>query len=302
MKMFDAISFFQAYGIEYRTEGHKHCRPGWVQIECPFCFGNPGYHLGYELSNGWWNCWRCGYHRTWDVLVEILGSRRLAKDALRAFQTIGKIAQNKPVRSKKLELPVGLQQLTKRARKYLESRNFNPDLLEEFWKLKSTGNIGQYKFRIYIPIYLNGQVVTWQCRDITGKSNLRYLGQSRSKEILNNKETLYGIDSCSGNSCVVVEGVTDVWRFGPGAVATFGIKYKPAQVAMMLHNFKRLHIFFDPPDPQAQIQAEKLASTLSKYGKEVILWNANCKLDPGDMSQDDADAFMREALGKSSGY
>lgn len=29
---FDAVSFFQNYGIEYRLEGHKHCRPGWVYL------------------------------------------------------------------------------------------------------------------------------------------------------------------------------------------------------------------------------------------------------------------------------
>lgn len=29
---FDTVSFFQNYGIEYRLEGHKHCRPGWVYL------------------------------------------------------------------------------------------------------------------------------------------------------------------------------------------------------------------------------------------------------------------------------
>lgn len=300
--MFDVKSFFQAYGIEYKTEGHKHCRPGWIQTECPFCIGNPGYHLGYELSNGWWNCWRCGYHKTWDVLIALLGSKKLAKDALHKFQTIDVIENKVKIRGKKLELPIGLQPLTKRAQAYLEHRKFDPDLLETLWKLQSTGNIGPHKFRIYIPIYLQGHVVSWQCRDITEKSNVRYLGQSQDKEILSNKETLYGIDSVTGDSCVVVEGVTDVWRLGPGAVATFGVKYTSAQVKMLIKRFKRIHILFDPPDPQAQIQAEKLANTLSKFGREAVLWNVDSDVDPGDMEQDDADAFMRDALSRSSGY
>lgn len=300
---FDAISFFQAYGIDYRTEGHKHCRQGWAQIKCPFCFGNDGWHLGFELERGWWSCWRCGFHRTWDVLFALLGSRQLARQAMTAFQGRETFRQvKKHHHNEVLELPSGLQPLTKRARLYLESRNFDPDVMEIVWKLQSTGNFGAMKYRIYIPIYLNGRVVSWQCRDITGRSQLRYLGQTQEKEILSNKETLYGIDSTFGKSCVIVEGVTDVWRLGPGAVATFGIKYKPAQVSMLLKNFKQFHILFDPPDPQAQIQATKLAAELAALGGSVKVWNPETELDPGDMPQDDADAFMRDVLGRASGY
>lgn len=295
---FDAVGFFQQYGIEYVESGHKHCRDGWVQTECPFCTGNPGYHLGFNLERGWWNCWRCGYHRLFDVLVALLGSKSLAKQAYHDFKGASySIPDKKKKPAKELILPSGLQPLTKRARKYLESRNFDPDLLATYWNLQSTNNIGPTKFRIFIPIYLSGQMVSWQARDVTGNSNLRYLGQSQDKEIISNKQTLYGVDSVPGRSCVIVEGVTDVWRLGPGAVATFGIKYKAEQVSMLVRKFKTCHILYDPPDPQAHIQAKKLARDLSGYGREVVLWDAKTDLDPGDFKQDDADAFMRDTLG-----
>lgn len=301
---FDALSFFQYFGIDYKTEGHKHCRDGWVQIRCPFCFGNEGWHLGYEFEKDWWNCWRCGFHRTWDVLLALLGSRSLAKDALSKFRGRETLRQRKKKQKKELvlEIPAGLQPLTKRARKYLVERKFDPDLLEIVWKIQSTSNFGNLRYRIYAPIYLNGQLVSWQCRDVTGNSNLRYLGQSEDKEIVNNKDTLYGIDQAIGQSCVVVEGITDVWRLGPGAVATFGIKYRASQVAMLLNRFTSFHILFDPDDPQAYIQAQKLAGDLSSFGRDVKIWRPDTKLDPGDFPQDDADSFMRDVLGRSSGY
>ena len=56
------IQLYQDFGLDYKTEGHKHCRPGWVNVECPFCVGNPGYHLGFEVNNEYFYCWRCGAH------------------------------------------------------------------------------------------------------------------------------------------------------------------------------------------------------------------------------------------------
>lgn len=300
---FDAIGFFQHYGIDYRTEGHKHCRPGWVQTPCCLCAGNPGYHLGYDLEHDWWNCWRCGSHRTWDVILALLGGDvREAKQAMVMFKgrPVARQRRQGKTRTKELELPPGLQPLTKRARSYLESRHFDPDLLTRMWNIQSTGFAGRFKHRIFIPIFLHNQMVSWQARDVTGLSRVKYLAQSEDKEILNNKNTLYGLDQATGKSCVIVEGVTDVWRLGPGAVATFGIKYRPAQVAMLLRYFDFFHILFDP-DPQAQVQAERLAHDLAVFGGKVRTWDSGSDLDPGDFPQDAADAFMRDALNRS-GY
>lgn len=292
---FDALGFLQHYGIDYIAEGHKHCRQGWIQVKCPFCVGNPGWHLGFEFERGWWNCWRCGYHRTWDVVFALLdGNKRETAQALVTFKgrPVARQRKEKRLDNRVLELPAGLQPLTPRARKYLKERDFNPDMLEVIWGLQSTSNFGDMKFRIFIPIFLRNRMVSWQCRDITDNSGMKYLAQSEDKEILNNKDTLYGIDQATGNKCVIVEGVTDTWRLGPGAVATFGIKYRPAQVAMLLTHFEEFHIVFDP-DPQAVVQAEILGADLSSLGGKVKIWYLD-DYDPGDMPQAEADALMRE--------
>lgn len=302
---FDAVNFLQHYGIDHVTEGHKHCRPGWVQVKCPFCVGNPGWHLGFEMSKDWWNCWRCGAHRTWDVVIALLdGNVVEARKALQTFKgrPVARSRRERREDNRVLELPAGLQPLTTRARNYLQARNFDPDMLEYVWGLQSTTNIGELKYRVFIPIFVDNRMVSWQCRDITDTSGTKYIAQEEAKEIVCNKDTLYGLDQAYGRACVVVEGVTDVWRLGPGAVAVFGIKYRPSQVLALVSRFEEFFILFDSPhsDPQAGIQASKLASELSVLGGKSHLLELE-EGDPGDLNQSDADELMRQCLGYS-GY
>ena len=85
--MFDAISFYERHNIPYRTQGHKHCRKGWVQIECPFCTGNAGFHLGYCLKDGMYVCWRCGYQPIRKVVGFLAGvPENKALDVVFAYQ------------------------------------------------------------------------------------------------------------------------------------------------------------------------------------------------------------------------
>lgn len=296
---FGALDFFQYYNIEYITEGHKHVRQGWIGIKCPFCMGNPGYHLGFNIKHGFFTCWRCGAHRAYDVVFALLdGNKREIQAAMLRFKgrPVGRHKRSREkIDDRVLELPMGLQSLTSRARKYLQGRKFNPDMLELVWRIQSTDVVGDLKHRIFIPIYYNNLLCSWQCRDITGKSKIKYISQSEDKEILNNKSVLYGLDQAAGRVCVVVEGVTDTWRLGPGAVATFGVKYTQAQVNLLLENFEEFYILFDSAkdDPQAGEQAGKLAWDLSCFGDKKVRICALDDADPGDMPQKEADDFMR---------
>jgi hypothetical protein len=46
----DITRLLQDYNIDFVSENHKHSRPGWVNVRCPFCTGNEGYHLGFNLN------------------------------------------------------------------------------------------------------------------------------------------------------------------------------------------------------------------------------------------------------------
>jgi len=278
------------------TDGHKHARSGWIQIKCDFCTGNPGYHLGYNLAEDYFNCWRCGFHGHLEVVKTLANcsdaqAKRILKD-YKGRPTLKKGEKRKP-RFSSISLPSGCGPLSDRQKKYLIGRKFDPEKIERDWQIVGAGPIGAYKFRIIIPVYFEGALVTYQGRDVTGKTEVKYKACPDADNARNIKQCLYGMDEVPGDSIVVCEGVTDVWRLGYGAVATFGIDFKPAQVEL-LKRFKRVFVLFDD-DPQAVKKAEDLARQIDCLSESVeveIIKIAD--QDPGDMSQKDADTLMKE--------
>jgi hypothetical protein len=304
--MIDIISLYQRYGIPFQKPGHKHVRQGWIGIPCPYCTGNPGYHLGYCIDPvskyaGHFRCWRCGGKKAIEVIKTITHT-----DSQGAFQIIkqfstgsGTVLFESGIRKGPstgldiCKLPAGTGQMLKRHRDYLMRRDFDPEKIESLWSLQATGPVGEYNHRIIIPIYFNGKLVSYQGRDITGRSKMKYKACRQDLESREHKHCLYGLDQVKGDSVVVVEGVTDVWRLGPGSVAAFGIEYTAVQVAL-LTKFKKIFILFDEEE-QAQEQARKLAGALICPERVVEIVSLSSG-DPGDMSQQDADELMEDLL------
>lgn len=299
---FDALRFLRENDILHSTD-NGHCTANWVQIQyCPFC-GSTNYHLGIHLTGGGVNCWRCGVHPLRETIRELLKcSWRKVNSIIEAYSQIEDTqipTQHSDTRVHKLKsvsFPLGTTELKDIHKRYLESRRYDPELLEWQWGLKGTGIIGSYKMRVIAPITHNGIIVSYQGRDITGSSRLRYKTCPKALELRSHKECLYGLDKITKNSVVVVEGITSVWRLGIGAVATFGITWTMAQ-AHLLSNMEKVFLLFDTEE-QAQIQAEKLAFLLSnsrvKHIEVVQLEKVN---DPADLSDDEAKALMKELLG-----
>jgi len=270
---------FDDYHIPYQTAGHKHCRPGWVNTACPFCTGNPGLHLGYNEEKNHGNCWRCGYHKTEDILIALLHvSQREARSLIRQY---GGHSFSRPVpikpRTKSFKFPSNCGQMKKPHRHYLLQRKFDPEQIEHDWNLMGTGPISlldgkDYKHRIIIPIKWDGKIISFQGRDITGRTKLRY-------------------KACPQNRELCVEGVTDVWRLGFSSFATFGISFTPSQIRNITRHFKRIIILFDD-DPQAQEQANKLMGELRLRGVET--WKENIVGDPANLNQEDANSLVKE--------
>lgn len=294
---FDILSFLRDHGINYRDEGHKHCQSGWMNLPCPFCVGNPGWHLGFNLQNEYFKCWRCGWKDTDKVIKALTGS---SKDDLKklkgSYRRRSKTRSDTNIRVRrvgKVTLPSSCKELSEIHKRYLRERGFDPDYLEEVWGLKGTGPIGSYKFRVIAPIYLHGKLISYQGRDITDKHSLKYKACKKEKELMDHKDSLYGYDLVPGEGVVVVEGITDAWRLGAGAVSTFGIEFKHSQISL-LKNFKEVFILFDS-DPQAQIQARKLAGMLSAFNISIEILEID-KGDPADMSAKQAKSLMKNLI------
>lgn len=289
-----------AVNVHWQTEGHKHCRPGWLNTACPFCTGNPGLHLGWNLEKEFFRCWRCGFHPTIETLSRLSGrSRSQIIELVREYGGRSKIKFRKETRvprTKAFKFPTGTGPLKKQHIDYLEKRGFDAGRLVSEWGLLSTGPISvldkiDYKNRIVIPIDWDGRTVSFQGRSI-GKAEPRYKACPQDRELIQHQTILYGRQAMWGKTGICVEGVTDVWRLGPNAAfAVFGIEFSLSQIRQIATSFDRVIVLFDD-DPQAQVQAKKLAAALRfSYRIDVSIETING--DPGGLPQKEADYLVK---------
>ena len=106
------------------------------------------------------------------------------------------------------------------AQDYLRSRNITDEMIDHFQLQYIIKNMNvvfpnkeekQYKtkYRIFIPIFdINGVIVSWQARDITGRAKNKYLFPPEFKSA----EYLYNINAIQQNPryLIITEGVFDV--------------------------------------------------------------------------------------------
>ncbi len=199
------------------------------------------------------------------------------------------------IRELKVKLPYKCGVMGPPHRKYLKGRGYDPGHLEDVWGLQGTTGLGPYKWRIVAPIYYKGQLVSYQCRDISDKHALKYMACPQAEEAQDHQTLVYGFDQVPGDTVVIVEGIADVWRLGPGAVATYGIDWTPAQ-ANILRGFKNRLVFYDANETPAAASAERLAGYLSGFRGSTEVLELEGASDPGAMDQEDADGIMKEIM------
>jgi hypothetical protein len=296
----DIVQLLTDYNIPYSTEG-KNSAPGWVNVQCCWC-EDLSDHLGWNLEQEFFNCWKCGKHRTTETFARLLStSEHQARQIIKQY---GKIVVHTPaepvvrIDTKKHQLPSGCTPLMDNHRLYLEHRQFDPDQLVHDWNLLGTGPVSKldnidFKHRVIIPILWDGRQVSFQGRDITNKSTLRYITCPEDRELVHHKHILGGRQDKWTKTGIVVEGWFDVFRFGLTACCTFGIKYTKEQLWVIDQTFDKVAVCFDD-EPQATEQANRLVKELIFRGHDA--WRVPIVSDPGAMKQDDADYLIKQIL------
>lgn len=299
---FDVIKYLQDINIQYWTSG-KNVTYGWVNIGCPLCYDQSS-HGGFNIDGSYYNCWLCGGHSLIKVIRALENiSHAEAKKRLETYQTDtpSKVRIESPPLKSDIEFPIGTSVLKSQHKSYLQKRGFDPDELEGKYHLLGTGPVAfvklgdkkiNYSNRIIIPIIYQNKIVSYQGRDITGRSDLRYRTCLRVEEVIHHKHILYNLDNCD-DTAIIVEGVFDVWRFGNGAISTFGIQYTDEQLLLLLEtNIKQAVVMFDY-EPQAQKQAKKLVDTLNHFGISAINYYLTGK-DPAELTKQEVKKIKTE--------
>ena len=308
----DMLALAKAARIKTAPDGHSHNKDGWTHFCCPWCRDH-NYHLGYHHQLGFFNCLKCGRHPVRGTAIKLL---RLPADI--AATTIAPFyvpvtlrrttGGRKPQRATiqhvagyTPKLPAGCGLLTNLHWQYLLARGYDPETLEEEWGLLGTGGVSDkgWKFRVIIPVTYDGQLVSYQGRDVTGKSDVRYRSCPDAISAIPIKDCLYGLDRATSETVIIVEGPTSVWRIGPGAVCTFGTGYT-AEQARILRRYRRRFICFDNDGPgktpggAGKKQAAKLAADMDLFsGETYVVTLPDGIKDPDEMNATDIQELRR---------
>lgn len=299
----NVTSILQELNVFFATEG-KNVTAGWVNVNCPFCH-DPSWHLGINLLTNRASCWKCGRRTSfWFYLKEKFGfdNYRLGKlfekyatNPLQAPEWHQNRASEENVREA-LKWPSNVKDspLPIHA-KYLKKRGFNPQELTPYYNLKFTGHNAQYvkddqtridfRYRVLAPVMMHGKIVNFIGRDVTEtESAIRYKNCPNEEAIITTKDCLYNSDGIK-DIAIIVEGPTDVWNIGFGAVGVIGIKVTKRQIAYLqeLH-LKKVVLLFDEG---AKEEEDKLHDILSIFVPEVFsldeIWDDYD--DPGNLTK-----------------
>lgn len=243
MRVFDWRRLFAEQRVSYIERG-ANVKRGEINIRCPFCgSADPSYHMGINLENGWYSCWRNRAQHSGKsplrLIIRLLGvpyerARQLAGltddyvdpegfDAM-AARLMGrdKTAGRKEETKRQFLwldedfVVIGPSGRTRRHWDYLTGRGFNrAGDIEQLGRLYGVcaGVTGDYAQRVVLPYYQDGDLVTWTGRAV-GDSTMRYRDLDRKDSVLPPKLTLYNHDAilAGGRVLVVQEGPFDALK------------------------------------------------------------------------------------------
>lgn len=203
--------------------------------------------------------------------------------------------------------------------RFLKKRRFDPVELDEVWDVtyadeNTDTRPNFHEGRIVVPVYAPKTVTDdgtgemyrlagWQAR-LVGAAPDRGAPKYLTAYGMRRNELLYGIPQAleADGHIVVVEGVTDVWRYGPGAVALFGKTMSAAQVHLIRRHFpgRPVVVLLDAEaTKQAEDVCHKIASSRAAVGDEapVVVGKlpAN-REDPGDCTRSELQKSVKKAL------
>lgn len=267
----EITALLRSKNVPYQTSG-KNTSKGWVSLQCFFCDDHSN-HLGINLKSGGWKCLKCGKKGKFYSLVNYL-----ERDKKKAYQISRKFKPQpyEEVKPEGLKLPSGIINHPMKIHvSYLKERGFNHKILEQQYKIMYTGKMGKYAMRVLIPFFLDGKIVSFTARDVTGKQTLRYKDCKIKESTIPVHDTLYNFDNAN-EVILLVEGVTDVWRIGGSTVASCTVELTDNQKSL-LAKAKSLSIMFDGEE-----RAIKKAKMLAKQMKAVVPCVNVIELDGGD--------------------
>src|SRR5574344_1365195 len=293
------VKLFKDYNVEYDTRVNK----GWTNVACPFC-DDETFNGGFNNAGDYYHCWKCGGHNFKQTLARVVNiSMNQVDDLISQYAGRNSVLNRlnkKQAKATQIKLPTAT--FTPAERKYLKERNFSPKLLHEKYKIVGGGVTGSWKYRIIIPLLLNGKIVSWTARTILSKKQQqenkipRYKNLSIEQSVYPPKSVLYNLDHCKDKIAVLTEGAFDVIRMGDGFFCSIGTELTQSQISMIKERFTKIFIMFDNEE-EAQAKARKFGLQIASIGVEVEIvddYSDFDKNDGGELNEQEVSIIRRE--------
>ena len=220
-------------------------------------------------------------------------------------------------------IPITALPETHPAPAYLLQRGFDLQYLQEVWEVSFCDWCLECRplvpNRIVIPVYRPSQLFSpatpegqqlvlggWQARAVPGIEPLggndaKYL----SAEGMLKSELLYGLHLAlaSEGPVYLVEGPTDAWRIGPGAVALFGKDLSQTQKLLLVHHFlgRPILVLLDPDAHEAaervQHELHLARGGLAGDNRVILVELPPGAEDPAACTPEEIQAVANRALG-----
>lgn len=307
LKLFDVKGYLEDKGIAYATSG-ENISPGWIGMNCPKCYDTKN-HFGINLRNKLYSCWRCGTRGNPFTLVQMIeginDSREIQLILKKYFGDVS-VVEDIPypdnlilpsefvfmedwLRTQKEYSDKGWslsheQWAAAHVLAYLQVRGYPVEETIHKYKLMWTGILGRWAFRMIIPVFMNGHMVNFAARAVSGQEP-KYKNCPNARAPMPINDTIYGYDDFGeGETWVLVEGPLDKWRLGKGAAAIFGLTLTSAQANLLFHKKPKKLIFLY--DEDVREDREKLKVIDKSIAK---IWY--CPVETFIMDKEDPDSL-----------
>lgn len=270
--------------IPFRKKGeHHHCsNPNFIAVDCPWCGqGSGAFHLG--ISNTLrCRCWRCGKKYIGDVWKEL----RLQGNWKKISRNFGPAEYKRP--TGKFSWPKGICEIKAPQKRWLRSRGLDPETTAELWGLRGTDKRAKrLAWRLVAPVMYGDKPVSWTSRRC-GNKGKRWWSATPEEESLPLGSLVYGMEHVT-NWAIIVEGPSDCWKIGPGAVACLGLGGLSNSQLLELASIPNRWVLFDD-EPRAQAEAAKLCAKLAEFPGNTVrleLEDGYSGRDPGECTYDE---------------
>lgn len=264
--------FFTDYSIEYVTRS-PNTKRGELSTKCPWCGeDDPSQHLGVSLTSENWGCLRDPQHRGHSpvrLVAALLGCpqpqaglvvAQYSRPDPAGFDTLAALTLTSEapspvaglVEAKPPLSPIKPSGSTAKFWRYLENRGFDPMAVITAFRLRACLT-GQFKDRLIIPLYRDGELFAWTGRALVDPVNApRYLSSLRVKETIFHEDVLF---NTKANLLFITEGPFDAmkldhygWSHGARATCTFGTSISVEQIMLLsklCKRFSRVVVLFD---------------------------------------------------------